>query len=92
MEPVKISKPKKGTWLGREATWVEYSYDKSANGKRIFVQNWTDGGHSIRCIKGDGRTPKFRLFESIDYPATAPEAEIRLVVDCMAAIHFGSNK
>jgi hypothetical protein len=92
VDPVKVTPLRHGTWLGRPATFTIYYYDKNRLGKRIRVQNWADGGHTIRAVRGDALSPRsFRLYDEVNYATTHDAADIETVVDALAAIHFGST-
>jgi hypothetical protein len=53
----------KSTWMGRAATMTTHHLDSSRIGLRVVEMQWADrpGVVEVELMKGDGRTPKFRV-------------------------------
>jgi hypothetical protein len=74
----KVTAPKQVTYLGTPAVVREYRFSTNRMGERICRTDWIEGGPvkhmdgtttvmepgqvTLRHVKGDGRTPNFRIF------------------------------
>ena len=66
MSQVRKVKTFKGTWLGRPGTQVTHHFDSQPMGLRVIVQKWDDSQEiTVRLVKGDGRTDKFKTFAKV---------------------------
>ncbi len=76
------------TWLGRKGVSTTYHYqNKWSTGLRIEVMVWADNGETtVRLIKGDGRTPKFKEFfsQTLQKPTEQSIREVVFHIDTVA--------
>jgi len=68
-----------GTWKQRPGRSWEYHHPADCRplSLRVAVHLWDGGeGSTVRAIEGDGRTPEFRTYETVNLPpdATADDA------------------
>jgi len=67
-----------GTWLRRPGQSWDYHHPSDCRplSLRVAVHLWDQGeGSTVRAIEGDGRTPSFRTYETINLPADATEEQ-----------------
>lgn len=66
MKPLRRVIPFPTTYLGRPANTQIFMFNCNKLGPRVAVVQWLDNGEAeVRACKGDGCSPKFKVFEEI---------------------------